>query len=177
MAQICMNLLALFADMERIFMLKRVAGAREAKRKGRGKRSGPKPKITPQQRKAIAALMADEDRDVTADQVAEDFGISRATLYRNSRGPAPRYRPSGSVASRGSRGYVIDWGDRKQTPCKTGARCVGEVLQTYCYPGRYRVCAWRVEAKSPHSQSSARLNFPALRKPLLRTTPHHSPTS
>lgn len=81
MAQISMKLLALFADMERIFMLERVAGAREAKKK-RGKRAGPKPKITPQQRKAIRTLMDDEDRDVTADQVAADFGISRATLYR-----------------------------------------------------------------------------------------------
>jgi DNA invertase Pin-like site-specific DNA recombinase len=81
MAQISMKLLALFADMERIFMLERVQDARAAKVK-RGKRSGPKPKLSPAQRQALAALMADEERSSTAGDVAAGFGISRATLYR-----------------------------------------------------------------------------------------------
>lgn len=46
MAQISMKLSALFADMERIFMLERAAGAREAKKR-RGKRSGPNRRSPP----------------------------------------------------------------------------------------------------------------------------------
>jgi len=102
MAQISMKLLALFADMERIFMLERVHDARAAKAK-RGKPSGPKPKLTSAQRQALAALMADEDRTTTAGDVAAGFGISRATSTGNwPRRKPPRPRSSPLRSSRRS---------------------------------------------------------------------------
>jgi DNA invertase Pin-like site-specific DNA recombinase len=74
-------LLAMFAQMERIYMLERAAGARAAK-EARGLPTGRPPKLIPQQRAAAAAMIA---AGTTPEDVAAGFGISRATLYRELR--------------------------------------------------------------------------------------------
>ncbi|HEY0936702.1 MAG TPA: recombinase family protein [Trebonia sp.] len=78
MADIAVALIALFAEMERVFMLERAASARASK-KARGLNPGRPPKLSPAQRAAAAAMV---DQGADRGDVAAGFGISRATLYR-----------------------------------------------------------------------------------------------
>jgi DNA invertase Pin-like site-specific DNA recombinase len=78
MAEIAVAMLALFAHMERVFMRERAAHAREVAA-AQGKQPGRPRKLTPAQL-AMARAALREDQPV--EQVAEAFGVSRATLYR-----------------------------------------------------------------------------------------------
>ncbi|MFE3261013.1 recombinase family protein [Nocardia sp. NPDC059091] len=78
MAEIAVAMLALFAQMERVFMRERAAHAREVA-SAKGKRPGRPRKLTTNQ---LAAARAALDADQSVDQVAGAFGVSRATLYR-----------------------------------------------------------------------------------------------
>jgi DNA invertase Pin-like site-specific DNA recombinase len=74
-------LLAMFAQMERIYMLERAAGARAAKQ-ARGLPAGRPAKLNATTRAGAAQRIGD---GVTPDQVAADLGVSRSTLYRELR--------------------------------------------------------------------------------------------
>ncbi|MFD0362722.1 recombinase family protein [Nocardia sp. GCM10030253] len=78
MAEIAVALLALFAHMERVFMLERAAHAREVAAV-RGVRAGRPRKLTADQLAAARAAIAAEQKP---DAVAAAFGVSRSTLYR-----------------------------------------------------------------------------------------------
>ncbi|MEU4345373.1 recombinase family protein [Nocardia sp. NPDC023852] len=78
MAEIAVAMLALFAHMERVFMQERAAHAREVAA-AQGKQPGRPRKLSPTQL-AMARAALREDQPI--DQVAEAFGVSRATLYR-----------------------------------------------------------------------------------------------
>jgi DNA invertase Pin-like site-specific DNA recombinase len=80
-ADMAIALLAMFAQMERIYMLERAAGARAAK-EARGLPTGRPPKLIPQQQAAAAAMIK---AGTKPEDVAAGFGISRATLYRELR--------------------------------------------------------------------------------------------
>lgn len=77
-ADMAIALLAMFAQMERIYMLERAAIARAAK-EARGLPTGRPPKTTAQQRAAAAAMIAS---GIKFEDVAAGFGIARSTLYR-----------------------------------------------------------------------------------------------
>jgi hypothetical protein len=64
----------MFAQMERIYMLERAARARAAKQ-ARGLPTGRPPKMTPQQRAAMAAMIA---AGAVPEDVTAGFGISHA---------------------------------------------------------------------------------------------------
>lgn len=81
MAEMPVAMLAFFADVERVFMLERVAAAREAKRR-RGQASGRPAKISPGQRRRILTLIEDPRSQSSPEEIAADYQISRATLYR-----------------------------------------------------------------------------------------------
>ncbi|MEU4345416.1 recombinase family protein [Nocardia sp. NPDC023852] len=78
MAEISVAMLALFAHMERVFMRERAAHAREVAA-AQGKQPGRPRKLSPAQLAAARAALAAEQ---PVEQVAEAFGVSRATLYR-----------------------------------------------------------------------------------------------
>lgn len=78
MAEIAVAMLALFAHMERVFMRERAAHAREVAA-AQGKQPGRPRKLSASQL-AMARAALREDQPVG--QVAEAFGVSRATLYR-----------------------------------------------------------------------------------------------
>ncbi|WP_083865257.1 recombinase family protein [Nocardia brevicatena] len=78
MAELSVAMLALFAHMERVFMRERAAHAREVAA-NQGKQPGRPRKLTPAQL-AMARAALREDQSVA--QVAEVFGVSRATFYR-----------------------------------------------------------------------------------------------
>ncbi|MGY4103804.1 recombinase family protein [Nocardia sp. R16R-3T] len=78
MGEIAVALLALFAHMERVFMLERAAHAREVAA-AKGVRAGRPRKLTAGQLAAAQAALAAEQRP---EAVAAAFGVSRATLYR-----------------------------------------------------------------------------------------------
>ncbi|MEU5865489.1 recombinase family protein [Nonomuraea sp. NPDC047529] len=77
-ADMAIALLAMFAQMERIYMLERAASARAAK-EARGLPNGRPPKTTAQQRAAAAAMIAS---GIKVEDVAAGFGIAKSTLYR-----------------------------------------------------------------------------------------------
>ncbi|TMR91465.1 recombinase family protein [Nonomuraea basaltis] len=77
-ADMAIALLAMFAQMERIYMLERVASARAAK-EARGLPTGRPSKMTAQQRAAAAAMIASGIKVV---DVAAGFGVGLSTLYR-----------------------------------------------------------------------------------------------
>lgn len=79
MAELAVALLALFRDMERVFMRERAAHAREVAQ-AKGNLPGRPRKLDTNQ---LAAARAALDADQPVDQVAAAFGVSRATLYRN----------------------------------------------------------------------------------------------
>lgn len=79
MAELAAALLALFAHMERVFMLERAAHAREVAA-AKGKLPGRPRKLDAGQRAAARAAL---DAGQNAGQVAAAFKVSRATLYRN----------------------------------------------------------------------------------------------
>lgn len=79
MAELAVALLALFAHMERVFARERAAHAR-AVAETKGKPAGRPRKLTPAQVTAAAAAVAAGQH---VDEVAEAFGVSRATLYRH----------------------------------------------------------------------------------------------
>lgn len=81
MAEMSVAMLAFFADVERVFMLERVAAAREAKRR-RGQATGRPAKISPRQRRRILTLIEDPRSQSSPEDIAADYQISRATLYR-----------------------------------------------------------------------------------------------
>ena len=83
-------LLAMFAQMERIYMLERAAGARAAKQ-ARGLPTGRPAKLNATTR-AGAQRIGD---GAIPEQVAADLGVSRSTLYRELR----KHR-EGAVAER-----------------------------------------------------------------------------
>ena len=62
-------------------MLERVAAAREAKRR-RGQATGRPAKISPGQRRRILTLIEDPRSQSSPEDIAADYQISRATLYR-----------------------------------------------------------------------------------------------
>jgi len=74
-------MLAFFADVERVFVLERVATAREAKRR-RGQAAGRPAKISAGQRRRILTLIEDPRSQSSPEEIATDCQISRATLYR-----------------------------------------------------------------------------------------------
>lgn len=74
-------LLAMFAQMERIYMLERAAGARAAKQ-ARGLPTGRPAKLNATTRAGAAQRIKD---GAVPEQVAADLGISRSTLYRELR--------------------------------------------------------------------------------------------
>lgn len=78
MAQVAMLLLALMAQMERVFMLERAAHAR-AVREAKGIRAGRPEKLDAKQ---LAAARAAVNAGQSVKEVAPLFGVSRATLYR-----------------------------------------------------------------------------------------------
>ncbi|WP_040838214.1 recombinase family protein [Nocardia brevicatena] len=78
MAELAVALLALFAHMERVFMRERAAHAHEVAA-AHGKQPGRPRKLTAAQLTAAAAAL---DAGQPVDEVAEAFGVSRATLYR-----------------------------------------------------------------------------------------------
>lgn len=77
-ADMAIALLAMFAQMERIYMLERAASARAAK-EACGLPTGRPPKTTAQQRAAAAAMIAS---GIKVEDVAAGFGIAKSTLYR-----------------------------------------------------------------------------------------------
>lgn len=79
MAELAVALLALFAHMERVFMRERAAHAR-AVATAKGKRAGRPRKLSPAQ---VAAARAAVSAGQHVDEVADAFGVSRATLYRH----------------------------------------------------------------------------------------------
>jgi len=84
-------LLAMFAQMERIYMLERAAGARAAKQ-ARGLPTGRPAKLNATTRAGAAQRIGD---GAIPEQVAADLGVSRSTLYRELR----KHR-EGAVAER-----------------------------------------------------------------------------
>ena len=74
-------LLAMFAQMERIYMLERAAGARAAKQ-ARGLPTGRPAKLNATTRAGAAQRIGD---GAIPEQVAADLGVSRSTLYRELR--------------------------------------------------------------------------------------------
>ncbi|RSD26452.1 recombinase family protein [Amycolatopsis eburnea] len=78
MAQIAVAMLALFAQMERTFMLERAAGARAAL-EARGGSPGRPRKLSDD---ALRAAKAAVNSGMDVDAVAKLHGVSRATLYR-----------------------------------------------------------------------------------------------
>ena len=79
MAELAVALLALFAHIERVFMHKRAAHAREVAA-ATGKQPGRPRKLDTNQ---LAAPRAALDAGQAIEQVAAAFGVSRASLYRN----------------------------------------------------------------------------------------------
>lgn len=87
-------LLAMFAQMERIYMLERAAGARAAK-EARGLPTGRPAKLNATTRAGAAQRIKD---GAIPEQVAAELGISRSTLYRElhrHREGSVMERPSG----------------------------------------------------------------------------------
>jgi DNA invertase Pin-like site-specific DNA recombinase len=74
-------LLAMFAQMERIYMLERAAGARAAKQ-ARGLPTGRPAKLNATTRAGAAQRIKD---GAIPEQVAAELGVSRSTLYRELR--------------------------------------------------------------------------------------------
>jgi DNA invertase Pin-like site-specific DNA recombinase len=74
-------LLAMFAQMERIYMLERAAGARAA-RQARGLPTARPAKLNATTRAGAAHRIGD---GAIPEQVAADLGVSRPTLYRELR--------------------------------------------------------------------------------------------
>ncbi|ARE79434.1 hypothetical protein B6R96_36005 (plasmid) [Streptomyces sp. Sge12] len=74
-------LLAMFAQMERIYMLERAAGARAAK-EARGLPTGRPAKLNATTRAGAAQRIKD---GAIPEQVAAELGVSRSTLYRELR--------------------------------------------------------------------------------------------
>nr|WP_218835896.1 helix-turn-helix domain-containing protein [Streptomyces sp. TLI_235] len=74
-------LLAMFAQMERIYMLERAAGARAAK-EARGLPTGRPAKLNATTRARAAQRIKD---GAIPEQVAAELGVSRSTLHRELR--------------------------------------------------------------------------------------------
>lgn len=81
MAELSTLFIAMFAHMERVFMLERVANARAARERS-GKRPGREPKLSPAQERRLVKAYRNRSDDATADDIARDYHVSRATLYR-----------------------------------------------------------------------------------------------
>ena len=79
MADVAVALLALFAHMERVFMLERAAHARTVAA-AKGKRPGRPRKLTTAK---LATARAAITGGQSVDEVAPTLGVSRATLYRH----------------------------------------------------------------------------------------------
>jgi DNA invertase Pin-like site-specific DNA recombinase len=79
--EMAIALLAMFAQMERIYMLERAAGARAAKQ-ARGLPTGRPAKLNATTRAGAAQRIKD---GAIPEQVAAELGVSRSTLYRELR--------------------------------------------------------------------------------------------
>jgi DNA invertase Pin-like site-specific DNA recombinase len=85
MGKFFFTVLAAFAEFERNMIAERTRDGLEAAR-ARGRTGGQKPKLTPRQAR-IAQDMYDElgpdgKRAHTVQQIADEFGVTRATIYR-----------------------------------------------------------------------------------------------
>ncbi|MFI5634720.1 recombinase family protein [Streptomyces sp. NPDC051664] len=89
-------LLAMFAQMERIYMLERASGARAAKQ-ARGLPTGRPAKLNATTRAGAAQRIKD---GAIPEQVAADLGVSRSTLYRELR----KHRESAAIEHAGQDG-------------------------------------------------------------------------
>ncbi|NUV64310.1 recombinase family protein [Streptomyces sp. CAI-85] len=74
-------MLAMFAQMERTYMLERAAGARAAK-EARGLPQGRPSKLTAAQRGRLLVAWEHRVPETRPEEIAADYGVSRATLYR-----------------------------------------------------------------------------------------------
>lgn len=70
------------AEFERNIISERTKAGLSAAR-SRGRKGGRKPKMTAKQIAMAKAIMDNPDRSQTAEEVAEQFGVSRSTLFRN----------------------------------------------------------------------------------------------
>ncbi|MDX6428435.1 MAG: hypothetical protein QOE54_801 [Streptosporangiaceae bacterium] len=102
-------LLAMFAEMERIYMLERAAGARAAK-EARGLPTGRPAKLNATTRAGAAQRIKD---GAIPEQVAAELGVSRSTLYRNCASTAkpPRPNPSARKADQPARTASVQVSD------------------------------------------------------------------
>jgi DNA invertase Pin-like site-specific DNA recombinase len=94
MAQISVAMLALFAEMQRIWTNEAAAHARDVRRKN-GRPVGPPPKLTGDM---AAAAQASLDAGMRPEQVAKTFGVSRATVYRRLTVPQAAAAGGGPLA-------------------------------------------------------------------------------
>lgn len=79
MGQLAIVLMALFAQMERTFMLERAAGARAAAA-ARGKKNGRRRTVSDEQI-AYATFLREVER-MSLTQIAEQMGVPRTTVHR-----------------------------------------------------------------------------------------------
>ncbi|WP_165185090.1 recombinase family protein [Caulobacter soli] len=76
--EVIFRLLSVFADFERGVIIERTrAGLRAAR--ARGVRLGRRPKLTPEQVAEASAMLAGK---ASAEEVAQQFGVDRSTVYR-----------------------------------------------------------------------------------------------
>lgn len=74
------HVFAAMAEFERNVIRERTHAGLQAAR-ARGRKGGRPPKLDEQQKKEIRALL--RDPDITVNEVAKRYGVSRATLYRH----------------------------------------------------------------------------------------------
>lgn len=80
------HVFAAMAEFERNVIRERTHAGLQAAR-ARGRKGGRPPKLDEQQKKEIRALL--RDPDITVNEVAKRYGVSRATLYRHVGPVAP----------------------------------------------------------------------------------------
>ncbi|MEV8523113.1 recombinase family protein [Streptomyces sp. NPDC052000] len=86
MGQMFFHILGAFAEFEHSLMVERTKQGLEAAR-ARGRIGGQKPKLRPRQIKLAQEMYdetgADGKRKYTVQQIADEFGVSRPTIYRH----------------------------------------------------------------------------------------------
>jgi DNA invertase Pin-like site-specific DNA recombinase len=73
------HMFAMLAEFERNLLIERTNAGLKAAR-ARGRKGGRKPSLTDKQKKEVAALM--RDRSISAQSIADKYGVSRATVYK-----------------------------------------------------------------------------------------------
>jgi DNA invertase Pin-like site-specific DNA recombinase len=91
------QILGAIAEFEHALMSERTRDGLAAAR-ARGRTGGPKPKLTARQA-TIAQAMYDEvgpdgRRAHTVQQIAEEFGVTRPTIYRHLQPPSTGHNPT-----------------------------------------------------------------------------------